>query len=233
MAAILQTAFSNAFSSKQKFGILIQILLKFVSDGPFVSTKPNLVAKIWPPNLVTICAWLPKLVANVSSQLHHLVITGLAVSSLVRWLPLMVAHTCKLDTISVVYIWLCLTVWKWLYRIVIAFNTLCPVVLYQTGKSALFQSNKPLPETNVFSYDKQLYQHSISVTLLGAVSPSFLPNLMKITENIHHVGENRIVFLQSYSLNFKVTGLNNLVKWVKFGISGHFLQNIWATFRTD
>ena len=30
-------------------------------------TKPNLVAKISPPNLVTICAWLPKLVENISS----------------------------------------------------------------------------------------------------------------------------------------------------------------------
>ena len=36
-------------------------------------TKPTLVTKIWPPNLVTICAWLPKLVANVSSNFHHLV----------------------------------------------------------------------------------------------------------------------------------------------------------------
>ena len=32
-------------------------------------TKPNLVANIWPPNLVAICTWLPKLVANVSSPL--------------------------------------------------------------------------------------------------------------------------------------------------------------------
>ena len=63
-------------------------------------TKPNLVAKIWPPNLVTICAWLPKLVATVSSQFQHLVLnTGLAVGSLARRLPLRVAHNCKLDTI--------------------------------------------------------------------------------------------------------------------------------------
>ena len=67
-------------------------------------TKPNLVAKIWPPNLVTICAWLPKLVANVSSNFHHLVNTGLAVGSFFKWLPITVAHTCKLDTIWVVYI---------------------------------------------------------------------------------------------------------------------------------
>ena len=37
-------------------------------------TEPNLVAKIWPPNLVTIYAWLPKLVANVSSNFHHLAV---------------------------------------------------------------------------------------------------------------------------------------------------------------
>ena len=62
-------------------------------------TKPNLVAKIWQPNLVTICAWLPKLVAKVSSQFQHLVNTGLDVGFLVKWVPIMVAHTCKLDTI--------------------------------------------------------------------------------------------------------------------------------------
>ena len=67
-------------------------------------TKPNLVAKIWPPNLVTICAWLPNLVANVSSQFYHLVNTGLPVGSLARWPPSMVAHTCKLVTIWVVYV---------------------------------------------------------------------------------------------------------------------------------
>ena len=66
--------------------------------------KPNLVAKIWPPNLVTICAWLPKLVADVSSNFHHLVNTGLAIGSFFKWLPITVAHTCKLDTIWVVYI---------------------------------------------------------------------------------------------------------------------------------
>ena len=63
-------------------------------------TKPNLVAKIWQPNLVTICAWLPKLVANISSNFHHLVNTGLAVGSFFKWLPITVAHTCKLDTIE-------------------------------------------------------------------------------------------------------------------------------------
>ena len=64
---------------------------------------------------------LPNLVANISIQLHHLVNTGLAVGSLVKWLPIKVAHTCKLDTI-----WdgLLLTDWKWLHPIVITFNTL-------------------------------------------------------------------------------------------------------------
>ena len=76
-----------------------------VLDSPKQSgTKPNLVAKIWPPNWVTICTWLPKLVANVSSNFHHLVNTGLAVGSFFKWLPITVAYTCKLDTIWVVYI---------------------------------------------------------------------------------------------------------------------------------
>ena len=80
-------------------------LILYVSTGftEQSGTKPNLVAKIWPPNLVTICAWLPNLVDNISSSFHHLVNTGLAIGSLARWLPLMVAHTCKLDTIWVVY----------------------------------------------------------------------------------------------------------------------------------
>ena len=64
----------------------------------------NDVSKIWPPTLVTIYAWLPKLVANVSSKFHHLVNTGLAVGFFVKWLPIMVAHTCKIDKIWVVYI---------------------------------------------------------------------------------------------------------------------------------
>ena len=34
---------------------------KVVIDYHQSGTKPDLVAKIWPPNLVTICAWLPKL----------------------------------------------------------------------------------------------------------------------------------------------------------------------------
>ena len=53
-------------------------------------TKANLVAKIWLPTLVTICNGLPKLVANMSSEIHHLVNTGLTVGSLVKWLPIKV-----------------------------------------------------------------------------------------------------------------------------------------------
>ena len=56
------------------------------------------------PTLVSICAWQPKLIANDSSQFHHLVNTGLAVLSFDKWLPIMVAPTCKLDTMWVVYI---------------------------------------------------------------------------------------------------------------------------------
>ena len=89
----------------------IIVLLDFTQNYSFIiqdaiqqsGTKPNLVAKIWPPSLVTICAWLPKLVAKVCSQFHHLVNAGLVRFSC-RRLQLMVAHTCKLDTIWVVCI---------------------------------------------------------------------------------------------------------------------------------
>ena len=40
------------------------------------------------PKLVTFGHRLPKLVDNISSQIHHLVNTGLAVGSLVKWLPI-------------------------------------------------------------------------------------------------------------------------------------------------
>ena len=53
--------------------------------------------------LVTVWRRLPKLVANISSEFHHLVNTELAVGSLVKWLPIKVAHPCKSDTIWVVY----------------------------------------------------------------------------------------------------------------------------------
>ena len=51
-------------------------------------TKPNSVAKIWVPTLVTICNGLPKLAVKISFHIHHLVNTGLAVGSLVKWLPI-------------------------------------------------------------------------------------------------------------------------------------------------
>ena len=60
-------------------------------DDKQSGTKPNLEAKIWLPTLVTICNGLPKLVANISSHTDHLVNTGLAVGSLVKWLPIKVA----------------------------------------------------------------------------------------------------------------------------------------------
>ena len=56
-----------------------------------------------------------KLVANISSQFHHLVNTGLTVGSLVKWLSIKVAHTCKLDNLSA----LLLNNWKCLHPIAI------------------------------------------------------------------------------------------------------------------
>ena len=53
--------------------------------------------KFWLPKLVTLGHSLPKLVANISSQFHRLVNTGLAVGSLVKWLPIKVANPSKID----------------------------------------------------------------------------------------------------------------------------------------
>ena len=47
--------------------------------------------------LVTFGHRLPKLVVNISSQFHHLFNTGLAVASLVKWLPIKVANPSKID----------------------------------------------------------------------------------------------------------------------------------------
>ena len=63
-------------------------------------TKPNLVAKIWLPKLLTFGHGLPKLVANISSDFHHLVNTWLAVGSLVKWLPIKVANPSKIDKLE-------------------------------------------------------------------------------------------------------------------------------------
>ena len=63
-------------------------------------TKPNLIAKTLATNFGN---QLQKLVAKVSSQFHDLVNTGLNVGSLVKWLPIKIANTCKLDIVWVVY----------------------------------------------------------------------------------------------------------------------------------
>ena len=51
----------------------------------------------WLPTLVTFGHRLPKLVANISSDFHHFVNTGLAVGSLVKRLPIKVANPSKID----------------------------------------------------------------------------------------------------------------------------------------
>ena len=51
----------------------------------------------WLPTLVTFGHRLQKLVANIISDFHHLVNTGLAVGSLVKWLPIKVANPSKID----------------------------------------------------------------------------------------------------------------------------------------
>ena len=77
------------------WGISYEIALRWMpldlTDDKQSGTKPNLVAKIWLPTLVTICNGLPKLVDKISSHIDHLVNTGLDVGSLVKWLPIKVA----------------------------------------------------------------------------------------------------------------------------------------------
>ena len=46
---------------------------------------------------------LPKLVTNISYKFHHLVNTVLAACSLVKWIPIKVTHTPKIDEIWMVY----------------------------------------------------------------------------------------------------------------------------------
>ena len=60
-------------------------------------TKPNLVAKILATKIGNLGHRPPKLVANNSSHFHHLVNTGLAVASLVKWLPIKVANPSKIE----------------------------------------------------------------------------------------------------------------------------------------
>ena len=97
-----------------------------VITGPYYQsgTKPNLVAKIWPPNLVTICAWLPNLVANVSFNTW--------LTQVCCWFSCQMAtnngspHLQIRHNLSGLY----LPNLKWLHWIIIAFNTLCPVEFY-------------------------------------------------------------------------------------------------------
>ena len=69
---------------------------------------------------------LPKLVANTSSDFHHLFNTGLAVDSLVKWLPIELANPSKIDRFE----------WFIARRLEMApsdcnpFNTLCFVKFY-------------------------------------------------------------------------------------------------------
>ena len=67
----------------------------------------------------------PNLVANISSDFHHLVNTGLAVGSLVKRLPIKVANHSKIDKFE----WFIARP-LWLHPIVITFNTLCLVKFY-------------------------------------------------------------------------------------------------------
>ena len=71
--------------------------------------------------------WYKNKFFDVSSEFHSLVNSGLTVGSLVKWLPIIVVHTCKLwHNLSGLY----LADWKWLHPDLIAFNTLCPVQFY-------------------------------------------------------------------------------------------------------
>ena len=84
-------------------------------------TKPNLVAKNWLPNLVTILHRLPKLVANISSQFRH--------RACCRFFCQM-ATNYSWQHFQNSQIWAVYCSPKWLHPIVITFNTLCPVKFY-------------------------------------------------------------------------------------------------------
>ena len=85
----------------------------------YVSSAVWYKTKFGSQNLVTICAWLPKLVANVSSNFHHLVNTGLAVGSFFQMATnnssphLQIRHNLS---------GLLFADWKWLHPIVITLN---------------------------------------------------------------------------------------------------------------
>ena len=69
---------------------------------PRAQTNANLSPKFGYQQWCPFVHELPKLVTNISSQFHRLVNTMLAVGSLVKCIPIKVAHT-KIDTIWVVY----------------------------------------------------------------------------------------------------------------------------------
>ena len=72
------------------------MLLKWVTFAVWYKTKFG-SQKFWLQKLVTSGHRLPKLVANINSDFHHLVNTGLVVDSLVKWLPIKVASLSKID----------------------------------------------------------------------------------------------------------------------------------------
>ena len=106
---------------------------------------------------------LPKLVANISSQLHHLqlVNTSLTVGSLVKWLPIKVAHTCKLHNSR----GLLLVSWSWFQPIVIAFNTLCPWEFYIEWCGALHGTH---------------WAHTLKIWFVPALEINFLKKLPQL-----------------------------------------------------
>ena len=70
MAAFAQTTFSSASLLEYKLLNYKQNITEICSLGSNQSgTKPNLVAKIWPPSSVTIFAWLPMLVLSFTTWL--------------------------------------------------------------------------------------------------------------------------------------------------------------------
>ena len=75
--------------------------------GGLLEYQLNLQNKVDSQNLDNQQWWpfvhgLPKLIANISSQFQHLVNTVLAVSSLLKWIPIKVTVISKIGKISVV-----------------------------------------------------------------------------------------------------------------------------------
>ena len=50
---------------------------------------------------------------------------------------------------------------------------------------------------------------------------------MKFTENVHFVRRNKIWTFQCQLPHFKATQAKKIIKQVKFGVSGYFLDNTW------